>query len=268
MHYGTLFSCPQCNAVYFVGWDGQPELPPTAEEMEAENAPSREEPAAATEMAFMTMEPSSQETIIDNSTYQDPNYESLPGGEPAEDQNFAAPADGAYMTEGAGDIPQDASAGSASADAFGGIGDTAAAPAEGVAEAVNAGEVPDESAVDENYDFTRPLDTNAPAPEAESTADQPGFQDVTEFANASAGAGPLTYTLKIQGIDTGKIYGALKEALSDSRLGWDVQEVVKEIQNGTLQIRGLNPAKAFVVVNRIKYLSLKVSWRQDVLAAP
>jgi hypothetical protein len=262
-----------------VGWDGQPELPPTAEEMEAENAPSQEEPAAATEMAFMTMEPSSQETIIDNSTYQDPGYESLPGGEePAEDQNFATPTEGAYMTEGAGDIPQDMpaaesvespdSAGSASADAFGGAGDPAAASAEGVTDAVNAGEVPNESAVDENYDFTRPLDTNAPAPEAESTADQPGFQDVTEFANASAGAGPLTYTLKIQGIDTGKIYGALKEALSDSRLGWDVQEVVKEIQNGTLQIRGLNPAKAFVVVNRIKYLSLKVSWRQDVLAAP
>lgn len=209
INHGTLFTCPLCNSVYFVSWDGQPELPSSAEDMAAEDESIDQD---ATKMAFAPIEKSVQETIIDNSTYQSQDYESL---------------------------------------------DQAAAEVEQEESGTN------DSESEDSYDFSKPLDR---VEEALLTIDSPGFQDVSDFANSNQESGGLTYTLTIRGIDSKKIYGDLRDALADSRFGWDANILMKGIRNGSLTINGVNPAKTFVVVSRIKYLSLQISWRQDVLA--
>jgi hypothetical protein len=127
---------------------------------------------------------------------------------------------------------------------------------------------------EEAYDFSTPLAENphfnpqgtAPAPETPSTMDQAGFQDIAEFGNSDTQVGPLSYTIAIEGIDTGKIYGELREALADSRFRWNVPEMLKTIHEGRIEIKDMNPAKAFMLVNRIKYLAVKITWRQNVLS--
>ncbi len=263
IHYGTLFSCPLCKAVYFIGWDGQAELPPTAEEMAAEDEDgptvaseqtSVDEPepeleaTISTEITYASMESTSHDAIIDNSDYSTETVNNFPIPE-----EEAAPMDMEPL----------------STEPFAESSETEPmhiAPA--TDENPSAAEAMEEA--QEDYDFNQPLDLQKPVEveEGSSTADQPGFQDVTEFANADAEIVALSYTVRIEGIDTGKIYGALKEALTDSRFGWDVMTLMKSVQNGSLELKGLNPAKAFVLVNRVKYLALEISWRQDVLTTP
>lgn len=255
INHGTLFNCPLCNAVYFVGWDGQPELPPTAEEMAAENIAEAVsgDPGSAdssgtgasihVENAFIALESGNDDVIIDNSTYES-------GNEDLEGVQHNAPAETVF-----GPMPTDADGLPESLESS---VDTAG---------YESGEMDTDPIPAGDYDFSQPLG-DQPVAGADNLADEPGFADVTKFANSQADAGPMTYSLKITGIDSGKIYGQLKEALSDSRFGWDVPDLMKTVKNGTLNLKGLNPAKAFVVVNRIKYLPLQISWRQDVLSAP
>ena len=35
-HHGALYNCTHCNAVFFVGWDGQPEMPEVHEPIPVE----------------------------------------------------------------------------------------------------------------------------------------------------------------------------------------------------------------------------------------
>lgn len=117
------------------------------------------------------------------------------------------------------------------------------------------------------YDFSQTLDS-IPEPIAPSGGDDsPDFSDVTEFANAISEVGPFSYTVVIEGIESSHLLLQLKEAMADSRFGWDLTEILNTVGEGRLVIPRLSPAKASVLVNRIKYLPFKISWRQDVLAS-
>lgn len=169
-HLGTLFTCPYCNAVYFIDWSGQPEIATHENEVSGDTVPQGTEPS-----------------------YQ------------AESQH-------PYMEE----TP---------------------------------------------YDFSQTLEHSAmeaPAPE--------NFSDVTDFANSDSISGPLTYTVIIEGIESSHLMAQLKEAMTDSRFGWEVAALLAQVGSGRLLLAGLSPAKASVLINRIKYLPLKISWRQDVLS--
>ncbi|WP_374034598.1 hypothetical protein ACES2I_01295 [Bdellovibrio bacteriovorus] len=119
------------------------------------------------------------------------------------------------------------------------------------------------------YDFSQTLDSvnsqpaSEPAPMSSDTAD---FSDVTDFANADTVSGPLAYTVTIDGIESSRLLAQLREAMTDSRFGWDVAGLLAHVGGGRLVLRGLTPAKASVLINRIKYLPFKISWRQDVLS--
>lgn len=121
---------------------------------------------------------------------------------------------------------------------------------------------PEESA----YDFSQTLDAIpevAIAPGGNDTAD---FSDVTDFANATSEVGPFSYTVVIEGIESSQLLLQLKEAITDSRFGWDVGELLHNVGGGRLVIGRISPATASVLVNQLKYLPLKISWRQDVLS--
>lgn len=117
------------------------------------------------------------------------------------------------------------------------------------------------------YDFGQTLDITSEAnlEVKQNITDSPDFSDVTDFANANTSLGPISYTLIIEGIDSARLTSELKEAMTDSRFAWDVEEVLSSKKSDTLVLNSLSPAKASILVSRIKYLPFKISWRQDVL---
>lgn len=208
-HMGTLFTCPHCNAVYFVDWNGQPEL--AQHETEQEIAPT-------------------------------PGYEETPsfdgGGFEPPIQNYEPPLNEVAPEEAQG-FPE--------------------APPEAPAE------TQEETPAEAPYDFGQTLDA-APEMPFTGTPDTSDFSDVTDFANANTSAGPLSYTVRIEGVDSSRLLAQLKEAMTDSHFGWDIESVLTNMGGGHIVLRGLTPAKASVLINRIKYLPFKISWRQDVLS--
>lgn len=103
-------------------------------------------------------------------------------------------------------------------------------------------------------------------PAIPSTSDTSDFSDVTDFANNDLTAGPLSYVVIIEGIDSSLLVRELREVMTDSRFGWDANELLTHISAARLVLKDLSPAKASVLINRIKYLPFKISWRQDVFS--
>ncbi len=167
-NFGTLFTCPACQAVYFVGWDGVPEQP--------------------------------QENPV-----------------PIESLSSEGPSDPSMLPPS----------------------------------------------------WDQPLDSAAEviAPPAAIHLDAtPNFEDIVEFGNSPQLEGPLTYSVYIKGIDIADTREKMKEALTDSRFAWDTEALMSQIENGALTLLDLSPAKAVVLINRIKYLPIEVSWNQNVLS--
>ncbi len=92
-----------------------------------------------------------------------------------------------------------------------------------------------------------------------------GFADVLEFANSErTSQGPLSYTIVIEGIDTKDVRENLKDALLDPKFQWDLREIMNKLEDGRIELKDLNPAKASVLVHRLRDLPLTVRWRQNV----
>lgn len=125
-----------------------------------------------------------------------------------------------------------------------------------------------ETSEEESFDFSQTLDQRPmQTPPEASVSDNSDFSEVTDFANADKTANPLSYVVIIDGIESSRLLHQLKEAMTDSRFGWNVPELLASVGGGRLILSGLTPAKASVFVNRIKYLPFKISWRQDVLSS-
>ncbi|WP_347358662.1 zf-TFIIB domain-containing protein [Bdellovibrio sp.] len=244
-HLGTLYTCPHCNAVYFIDWNGQPEM--------AQHEPEPEPVEAPVEQNYQ------EQNFQDQSGYPEQSYQ----GQDYQAQEYQQPEvpneqEPAAFDGGFNEAPNMAYE----------------SPAETSFEAISEdqevhGEVP---AVEEApYDFSQTLDSVGspltPEPLAPAgVSDTADFSDVTDFANADTVSGPLAYTLTIEGIESSLLVSQLREAMTDSRFGWDVATILSQIGGGRLVIKGLSPAKASVLINRIKYLPFKISWRQDVLS--
>jgi hypothetical protein len=137
---------------------------------------------------------------------------------------------------------------------------------EGLSEAASESEPAYEMNSSENFDYTDNLNQPAEPIVEPKTSDDSNFADVLEFANANTSSGNLSYAVIVEGIDSSQLVHQLREAMTDSKFGWNVSELLTHIGGGRLVIKGLSPAKASVFINRIKYLPFKVSWRQDVLS--
>lgn len=179
-HHGTLFTCPLCQGVYFVGWDGLPEQQDPVD------------PALVEPFTF---------------PHARPPVESEP---PAETENPSS---------------------------FEPLG----------------------------------MDANIPATDFSlepivSTTDAPNMQEVVDFANSNEVESALTYSVCIRGIDIADTREKVREALSDQRFGWDVDNLFKQIKNGQLVLNQMNPAKTQALISRIKFLDIEIEWRQDVFS--
>lgn len=189
-HFGTLFTCPHCQSVFFIGWDGLPE-----NGSQSANPPSFEAlPDPFPNDQFPTGDQQASDFITSTPTIEPAPFSA---------DDLLAPLD----------------------------------------------QVGQENSLE-------PLDSP-----------KENFQDVLEFANAVENKGLITYTLTIQGIDLSHLHQQLTEALTDSKFNWRVEEVMAQIQNGSLVLESLSPAKAVVLVQRLKFLPLQIHWRQNVLTS-
>lgn len=89
--------------------------------------------------------------------------------------------------------------------------------------------------------------------------------EITEYGNTESQIAQLNYSLKLMGLDTVEIKNLLKEAIDDSRFGWDVGEVMKNIKNGEIKFEELNPVKAFILAKRLHFLDVEKIWTQNAV---
>lgn len=88
---------------------------------------------------------------------------------------------------------------------------------------------------------------------------------LNEYANSEISQGRdglLVFRIFISGIDSKEMRDSIREALEDSRFGWSSIEMMSQISKGELTIENVPPAKASILVSRIKHLSVKIRWEQ------
>ena len=207
-HYGTLFTCSQCRAVFFVDWGGQPE----AVDLEAppEEVPTFSDvPQAESPYAESSFAPAPHFETPDQNAFEAPEEAPADAVEESPPYDFGAPM--AHSTEPVED------------------------PAEPISSLVET-----------------------------SLSD---VDDIAHFGNAELSQSAFSYTLTIAGIDSGVLRAGIQEAISDSKFGWNVVQVMAQIKGGVLTIKSMNPVKASILMQRVKYLPVQVSWRQDVLSS-
>jgi hypothetical protein len=91
---------------------------------------------------------------------------------------------------------------------------------------------------------------------------------ISAYANSelsSAKNGPLVVTVIISGIDTKDLRSEIRQAIQDSRFGWDAGAVMASIKGGTLVLSQISPVKASIVINRIKNLAVQIRWEQNAI---
>lgn len=291
-HLGTLFTCPHCNAVFFVDWNGQPELASHELEPETETPSSEEGFSSGFESSsdfqagsdfqsendfqvggFQGDFASSGESFATPSSHSQMSYEgqipeSVPEEMSPQEEPYLDPAEeipqgsefispeSYQSSEGASEYAAVDSMEAGNQGAYGDLVEEANAGHSGESFAQQPEEAP--------YDFSSTLDS---VPEANShmNADTSDFSDVADFANSDTSAGPLSYTITLEGLESSHLVKELREAMTDSKFGWDVNALLEGIHRGRLELRDLSPTKAFVLLSRIKYLPIKISWRQNVL---
>lgn len=111
--------------------------------------------------------------------------------------------------------------------------------------------------------FPEPLEPQPPAQVPPPEEPGAAFREIEDFGNQDLHSGPLDYTLRIEGLDSGELKTKLKDVLSDSRLNLNTNQVLSALAYGKLELRGLNPVKVTYIVSRLKHLPLKISWRQS-----
>ncbi len=116
-----------------------------------------------------------------------------------------------------------------------------------------------------NFDDDSPVEPAPPAYASAASPDSPDLRDVANFGNSDFSGGregSLRYTLKIEGIDTSDVRNAFREAITDRKLMWDIETILRSVRNGEVTIQNVSPSKAFIVISRLRSLPLRVQWEQ------
>lgn len=102
-------------------------------------------------------------------------------------------------------------------------------------------------------------------------AASPNLSDLAAFANSEDSGGregPLRYTLLIHGIDTADVREAFREALTDRKFMWDIEQILRGIRQGHVRIENVPPGKAYILINRLRNLPVQVRWEQNAIVQP
>lgn len=122
----------------------------------------------------------------------------------------------------------------------------------------------EEEVIEENIEEPY-VETEETEESAGAGVDPGDFSDVLAFANSEgdiSGGGSLNYNLVIEGIDTSDVRLSLREAVSEPKYLWNTEEIMSGIESGKLTIKAISPVKAFMLINSLRGLPLRVSWEQ------
>jgi hypothetical protein len=107
-------------------------------------------------------------------------------------------------------------------------------------------------------------------PDQAKTLQDSSFSDVAKeissYGNSEVQLAGMNYDLKVIGIDTQETSMLFKEAIEDSKFGWDANEVMKGLKNGQIEFKRLSPVKAYILAKRIQFLDIEKHWKQNVLS--
>lgn len=291
--YGALYTCNECKAVYFINFDGQPEFGEVSEEVLEDivsepNPPESfsTEPIAAPSLDFGHMDNS-------NLPQPDTQEENAPGGfesslEPLIDSVDVVDFDTKLDQQFGGASEESPSSEIQNADISNNEFQNTEMQSFENASLSNPLENPvnpstDYSSMDyanNNYSsfespmpvpepMTSSLDQSPEQPQSSSSSVNP-FGDVakeiSDFANTDVQLASLNYDLKISGLDTHELRRLFQEAIEDSRLGWEANEIMKNIKNGQIEFLQLNPVKAYILAKRLQFLDIEKNWKQNAIA--
>ena len=279
-HLGTLYTCPSCNAVFFVNWSGEPEMANHADssnfgESASDGIQDFHSPLESENMESDKLE-ATQYVASNEGFPAQTGYDSaesfsnqgIPDYSPNESENIYG--QNANYSSAGDSIPNFESSESSEGDQFNpenGFQNTEdvnnfQGSAEQSLEAMS--DYPQEDTEPVPYDFNQPLGA-IPQPHQVVEQDPSNLSDIAEFANSNEVTSGLSYTIIIDGIENFSLVKALREAMEDSKFGWDTNGLLESIQGGRLVVKRLSPVKASIFIGRIKYLPLTISWKQEVL---
>lgn len=117
-----------------------------------------------------------------------------------------------------------------------------------------------------DFDSPPPTAENVYASAAPSSTN---LGDVANFGNSEMSGGregPLRYNLFIEGIDTVDVREAFREAITDRKLMWDTDQILKSVRNGRVNISNVAPTKAYILITRLRGMPVHVRWEQYAIS--
>lgn len=206
-NYGALYTCPSCQAVYFINFDGQPEYGEMTEQ-------------APTDVTAETSDAAPSA----------PHFENIEPGDSDQLQrdDFSVPAE---SVENINNLTNDA----VTSEDFGSVNPFA------------------------NLSEQTSLES-----EASSDFNQ-AAQSIADFGNQDVQIAGLNYNLKISGLDTQELRELFKEAIDDSRFGWDASDLMRTVRNGEVEIIKLNPVQAYILAKRLQFVDVERRWIQNAM---
>ena len=240
-NYGALYTCPSCQAVYFINFDGKPEFGEVSGEeyanakMEIEGlipeVAGIQTPPLGNEIGSLEPLVSTNELVQNNDNFDafsPPELEN--SGDP---QIFENPFE---------------------------LQNNMAAMNNDLTQAQIDQQIKRESTAVKKA-------TPPPKVSPKAVAGLGSFndiaQEISEFANTDSQLSGLNYDVVISGIDTQETKNLFKEAIEDSKFAWDPIEIMKTLKNGRVEIRRMSPAKAFLLARRIQFLDVEKAWKQN-----
>lgn len=109
-----------------------------------------------------------------------------------------------------------------------------------------------------------PNEAEPEAYKSPQTSASPDLSDIAKFGNSEnlARDGSLRYNLFISGIDTVDVREAFREALTDRKFVWDIEQILRSIRHGEVRITNVTPVKAYILISRLRGLPVQVKWEQ------
>lgn len=120
---------------------------------------------------------------------------------------------------------------------------------------------------DEFYDFSEPTQQVAGI-RLEDEGPLEDLSDLAEFGNSAhsqANEGSLLYSVIIGGIDSADQRSFLRAELQDNRFMWNVDELIRSIRGGQLQLDDISAVKASLLIQRLMRSQLEIHWSQHLI---
>lgn len=251
-----LVSCAQCGAAVMLDEEGQISSEPNEEPDQNFFANQQNEflsEEAQSEMNEADENALFQSGFIDNSSQNDAadfgeefeqaenSVESFPD-EPNDSFSMGLKDDGTHVAE------------------FESLGEEEVEPVEGASHLEEVEQLETEKNLEDS-------ELNFDSVPTENT-DLEDLSEIADYGNSpisQAAEGSLFYSVIIEDIDTAEHRHYLKEELSDPKFMWNVEDLMRTIKNGRLELSHVSAVKAAILLHRLIRSELKLSWSQHLL---